>query len=666
MSWTSSILSSSQMETVKTKLINSIIFLIPQLTGDPRPTKMRNIALIDKQWFDKFCNWIRSTRSSTGISFPGPISNEELYNRLNVRKNETSAISPIENSDGNIEEDNEAEETEKDQLEIPKEGVDFEVVEENVFEVLMRTFKGGPLILRPYMTNPITNESYVLLNPLKLTVYADGNQYVRTVDPQWTVSGLNIFLCDKFQLDSSQTKLRNYDSNEILNSDMKLIDIANNLDKKVFFDIPINSSIQRNDSTNSFNVSRKRNNSIVSKSMAGQDSHNIGLTDSTGQFDRPTLSRNRSSSTKKILISSSLPDQDLMFASTSFQPGKSFHNVVLSVINTFFFAFARNQYVFELFQQPINHHLNNPIPPPLPGKMKMTRAKRLKLRRTQAVRKSLDFSVVEPLSPAHFLINYINESNNKSIMSAPPSQFYASISNAMNDQELFTVKGFEPDVIINKIFSCVDNFIPQPFKIEPLTQIEITKTITCSKCGKVTTWKEAKSCIQLEIPSKSHLFRKTSILDCLNEYLSNISTENTPSESDDPQPPQPKLCPNCSKKCKKEKVEITKLSDLLILSINRFHQSKTNKSDIEKKLTDIAYFSKIQMDKYTGNSSDQYELVSVISQSGKSINQKCKLFLYNPDQDSWTFFFENIAKPATSKSAIMTCSTLMMIYQRKR
>ncbi|OHT15130.1 hypothetical protein TRFO_42709 [Tritrichomonas foetus] len=560
-----------QSEILRQQFIKNVVPLIPQLTGERRVSKMRNIALVDPKWFADFSDWILN--SPNGKEPPGPITNNELYQKLQVGLT-------------------------------VQEFKDFELVEENVFEVLMTCFKGGPLILRPYMTHPTTNETTVLLTPLKINVLADGNRFTRTVDPKWTIQELNIFLANKMGYDPNQTKLRFEPTNEILPIDATVDDVSKKLGIDLVLDVPI--------ITNGSNVSS--NNSYTRNTM--------GII--------PNNTHHSATSKSLCTISPSFSNSDHSLSSANSQPGKFFHSSVLSVVNSFVFSLAKNSLILQRLA-------------------------------------SIDQSAIDTDSSTYHFIQYAKAVGDHSNMIVPSTAFFSSLAKG---HEFSSFRYFEPQNIIQNIISSIDEKLPENAKIAPLMNITIKKTRECSKCNEKVVTVEEIPCIQLDIPSKSPLFRKTSIQDCIHAFLStkkksisDFETCQNCRESTDLENKVEKQlkCTKCSKiTSKKETIEILNLPKLFVLSLTRFIQDK---SSINKRTTDVVYPLNMSLDKFCKNSECSYNLMGVIAHSGKTVNQKCKLFLNDLKARNWKFYNENKTISTDAKAALIPCSALMLLYQ---
>ena len=159
-------------EAARQQIIKSLVPLIPQLSGSPMSSSSRNVALVDRSWFEKFAEWIK-----TGKGYPGPIRNEPLRAKISEKKKVVA-------------------------------GTDYETVETNVWDAMSSVFSGGPVILRPFMQHPLTKEAQVVMVPLKFTILVDGKAMTRTADPEWTVSDFKACLAEKLKFDVARTKIR--------------------------------------------------------------------------------------------------------------------------------------------------------------------------------------------------------------------------------------------------------------------------------------------------------------------------------------------------------------------------------------------------------------------------------------------------------------------------
>ena len=189
---------------IRENLQKTLVPLIPQLSGNPRLKAVRNVLLLDSIWFEKFKIWILDHGA-----LPGPITNENLYSR-------------IVNEPMNL-----------------KEGIDFEIMEKNVYDVLYGFFDGGPTIVRPYMINPVTEEGYTLLTPIKFEVNTEGLKFTRTADPNWTVFEFTVQISKKLVTDPKKLKLRV--QREYLDKEMKMKDVKEKYggDCVIFVDLPL-------------------------------------------------------------------------------------------------------------------------------------------------------------------------------------------------------------------------------------------------------------------------------------------------------------------------------------------------------------------------------------------------------------------------------------------
>ena len=140
-----------------------------QLNRKPLSTKARNIALVDSVWFHTFVEWLEGDSEVT----PGPINNAKLSDR--IKKGDSLEMGP-----------------------------DYEIVESNVMVSLAKQFKGGPVITRPLVPDPLTGTPLVILRPVRFTVTYHLNSIQKTAHPSWAMSEVKRQFCEKFDLDPSK------------------------------------------------------------------------------------------------------------------------------------------------------------------------------------------------------------------------------------------------------------------------------------------------------------------------------------------------------------------------------------------------------------------------------------------------------------------------------
>ena len=159
--------------TIRARLIESVIPLIPQLSGKPPHTERRNICLIAHPWFARFEAWIHDEANP----HPGAIDNRPLTSELELRH----------------------------EVHL---GVHFDYVEKNVWDALAATFTGGPMILRPFMTDVVTNESRPVVYPVKFTITFEGRELVRTADPMWRMASFKAYIAKMLDADSAYISIK--------------------------------------------------------------------------------------------------------------------------------------------------------------------------------------------------------------------------------------------------------------------------------------------------------------------------------------------------------------------------------------------------------------------------------------------------------------------------
>ena len=188
----------------KEQVQKTFLPLIPQLTGEQRKPGNRNISIINFDWFRKFRDWILSNGAH-----PGTIDN----NTLNDKINRGVAIS---------------------------EGVDFEILEINVFNALQCVFKGGPIIMRPYMMNPVSKNMEIVLKPIKIQVNIDGNVSMKTANSKWNLFEFISGIAEKNNVEVSKLRVRlaNGENRAYLDNDMKLTELS---EYSLIIDLPLHS-----------------------------------------------------------------------------------------------------------------------------------------------------------------------------------------------------------------------------------------------------------------------------------------------------------------------------------------------------------------------------------------------------------------------------------------
>ena len=159
--------------TIRERIITSVIPLIPQISGTSPHTERRNVCLISHAWFASFHDWVRDAANPG----PGPIDNRSLLSELDLRRE----VVP---------------------------GVHFDFVEKNVWDALTAIFTGGPLILRPFMTDLITHESRPVVYPVKFTISFNDREVVRTADPLWRMASFKAYIGKLICVDPSSLTVR--------------------------------------------------------------------------------------------------------------------------------------------------------------------------------------------------------------------------------------------------------------------------------------------------------------------------------------------------------------------------------------------------------------------------------------------------------------------------
>ena len=144
-----------------------------QLNHRPVSTKTRNVAIVDATWFSDFLEWLEGRSDAT----PGPINNTELSDR--IKSGELLVM-----------------------------GSDYEIVESNVMTSIAKQFKGGPVITRPLVPDPMTGAPLVILRPVRFTVTYNMNSIQKTAHPYWAMSEVKKQFCEKFDLDPAKFVLQ--------------------------------------------------------------------------------------------------------------------------------------------------------------------------------------------------------------------------------------------------------------------------------------------------------------------------------------------------------------------------------------------------------------------------------------------------------------------------
>ena len=157
-----------------------LIANIHYLSGKPLKSTSRNVNLLDPDWFHSLLNWL--TKKSNVP--PGSINNDPLKTRI----------------------------SQKEKLILD---TDYFIVENNVYDLLVQYFLGGPRLQRPLVSSPFTNEPFVILNPIKFTINYNSFQHQKTVDPSWTMNTVKEVFCHKFNLDPSRFLFQTLDNQTI-------------------------------------------------------------------------------------------------------------------------------------------------------------------------------------------------------------------------------------------------------------------------------------------------------------------------------------------------------------------------------------------------------------------------------------------------------------------
>ena len=176
---------------------------IPQISGEPRSAAARNVSLVPIDWFHAFANFLLEKSPVN----PGRIENGKLQELINSGA-------------------------------ILREGQDFEAVEGNVYEVLVKVFGGGPQIQRPFLPNPLTQIGRVVMKPIKLKVIINGEEIPRTVDPDWTGRVIKVSIVKHLKLSTlpEHATLRDAASNGLIPDGMDAKEIVEKYGNRLYFD----------------------------------------------------------------------------------------------------------------------------------------------------------------------------------------------------------------------------------------------------------------------------------------------------------------------------------------------------------------------------------------------------------------------------------------------
>ncbi|KAH0795157.1 inactive ubiquitin carboxyl-terminal hydrolase 50 [Histomonas meleagridis] len=169
-------------------------------------TAARNVALVSKTWFDDFKKYLLST----SITNPGFCDNTELAKRIDSH-------------------------TEL------KYGIDYEILELNVFQLIEQKFLVDPKIFRPYMVNMLTNTGSVILYPIKFQFVSKTNNmnFSKTFDSNWTIVEMKKMLEKSLKVGMDNIVVKSSEEGTVLQDQMDVSSIASEYGNNLYLDITV-------------------------------------------------------------------------------------------------------------------------------------------------------------------------------------------------------------------------------------------------------------------------------------------------------------------------------------------------------------------------------------------------------------------------------------------
>ncbi|OHT09124.1 hypothetical protein TRFO_22136 [Tritrichomonas foetus] len=630
---------------MKKQIKASIISLMPQFNGMPRNQKTRNICLVDAQWFADLKEWVDSD-DNTPLH---KINNEDLSKKLK--------------NGANVEEI-----------------ADYELVEMNVYDALVKVFGGGPAIIRPYMAHPVTKIPCVVISPIKFNINIEGNVLTRTGNPDWTVRDFLISLADKIKVQASEQRLKGADESHFLDDNMKLREVYDTVGSDLVLEMNLNvlfnhslilprafSDIARNVSTGAASTSSLRLDLHTLKSVDSQSHRSQGtvvysflnsilfsivklpqftkliqsyydaisgqqslesnlvprsssdLTLNMNHQDPPTISCQQKNDNQDC--SSNDDEDDVKSESESAKSKSSSRSNSKSNSSKSNHSTNSDSRYHEGCQQ---------------------------YNSTSSILTFDHENFIERPDTLITLLNdYINESNQFQNSLLTPSvyaaRFFRIVPEVASNPRLF-----DPSLVISSIVSRLSKETNSDLSSSFVVQI--LREVSCSKCNCKETFIENVTCLRFEsFPSK--IFKKTNLMDCFDPYLESFKKS-------------PK-CKNCRKSSNiRESVKIANASEFLIINIARNVSSGEISPRSNRKAVEVNYPLNLSLNKVKGkNVKLNYKLIEVISQANIK-SSKSRVMIKLDQEDNWMFYNETKAVLSNSKAALVPGSAAVLFYQK--
>lgn len=148
------------------------------------------VAIVEAEWFKNFVFWLNSPE----IDYPGPIPNHKLYKE--TKFDTTKQF-----------------------------GVDYAVVTQEGWNILIKVFQGGPKILRNYVLNPKTNKPCILIDSIPIEIEFQGKTFKKHVEGSWKIGPLKKLLCKKLDIPNQDYTLYDPSGTEEISNSSKINEV---------------------------------------------------------------------------------------------------------------------------------------------------------------------------------------------------------------------------------------------------------------------------------------------------------------------------------------------------------------------------------------------------------------------------------------------------------
>ena len=180
---------------------------------------------------------------------------------------------------------------------------------------------------------------------------------------------------------------------------------------------------------------------------------------------------------------------------------------------------------------------------------------------------------------------------------------------------------------------------------------QILSSQLCPKCGYYNESTQPFTTISLDIKTK--WFKKTRTESLLDNFVELKKRDKSNRWE----------CPKCHKKVLvREQNKIVSAPEVLILHLKRFVKSSSH--DINVVTDEVGYGQNLSLSPYTGNKSDEYQLIGSIAHVGRSFTQRYKCFVLEEDCKRWTMYNDNRSRPADPKGVYFP-EPLLLVYIKK-